>query len=74
MDLAVRSDMMTLLILSLRSQRKDVGLQLLTDFFDLAVLSSALGYSNFGEPLLGFSGTMSGAIGAWRVWQKTASP
>jgi len=59
---------------AVRSQRKDIGLQLLTDFFDLVVLSSALGYSNFGEPLLGFSGTMSGAIGAWRVWQKTASP
>lgn len=47
-------------------------MQLLSDVCDLAVPSTALGYVNLDDGIVGLAGTVSSLIGAYGVWQKTA--
>ncbi|KIX05987.1 uncharacterized protein Z518_03961 [Rhinocladiella mackenziei CBS 650.93] len=53
-------------------QQQIVNTQLVSDLCDLTVPSSALGYANFDEGIIGLAGTTSSLIGVWGAWQKTA--
>ncbi|KAL1588564.1 hypothetical protein WHR41_03074 [Cladosporium halotolerans] len=47
-------------------------LQLLSDLCDLTVPSSALGYANLDDGIVGLAGTVSSLLGLYSAWQKTA--
>ncbi|KAI0408379.1 peroxisomal biogenesis factor 11 [Xylaria palmicola] len=47
-------------------------LQLLSDICDLAVPTSALGWTNLDDGLVGLAGTVSSLIGIYNQWKKTA--
>lgn len=53
-------------------QRKTTNIQLLSDLCDLTVPSTAIGYANFDDGIVGLAGTVSSLLGVWGVWQKTA--
>ena len=53
-------------------QRAITNTQLVSDLCDLTVPSSALGYVDFDDGIVGLAGTLSSLIGAYGVWQKTA--
>lgn len=53
-------------------QRTAANIQLISDICDLAVPSSALGYVNLDDGIVGLAGTVSSLIGVYTVWQKTA--
>jgi peroxin-11B len=53
-------------------QRKVTNIQLLSDLCDLTVPSTAIGYANFDDGIVGLAGTVSSLLGVWGVWQKTA--
>ncbi|KAF2149324.1 putative peroxisomal membrane protein PMP27 [Myriangium duriaei CBS 260.36] len=48
--------------------------QLLSDFCDLTVPTSALGYVDLDDGLVGLAGTVSSLLGLQTQWQKTAPP
>lgn len=54
------------------SERSASRLQLVSDFCDLTVPSSALGWANLDDGIVGLAGTVSSLIGLYTVWQKTA--
>lgn len=56
----------------LARQRQVVNIQLVSDLCDLTVPSTALGYANFDDGIIGLAGTTSSLLGAWGAWQKTA--
>lgn len=58
--------------LTINRQRSAANMQLLSDICDLAVPSSALGYVNLDDGIVGLAGTVSSLIGVHSVWQKTA--
>jgi len=58
--------------LTMDRQRTAANIQLISDICDLAVPSSALGYINLDDGIVGLAGTVSSLIGVYTVWQKTA--
>lgn len=55
-----------------RRQQKAVNIQLVSDLCDLTVPSTALGYLNLDEGIIGLAGTTSSLLGVYGAWQKTA--
>ncbi len=53
-------------------ERNTTNLQLISDLCDLTVPSSALGYANLDDGIVGLAGTVSSLIGVWSTWKKTA--
>ena len=53
-------------------ERTAVQLQLISDLCDATVPSSALGYANFDDGIVGLAGTTSRLIGLTAQWEKTA--
>jgi len=56
----------------IQKERAAVNLQLLSDFCDLTVPTSALGWTNFDDGIVGLAGTVSSLIGVYGAWKKTA--
>ena len=48
------------------------NVQLVSDLCDLTVPSTALGYLDLDDGLIGLAGTVSSLLGVYGVWQKTA--
>ncbi|RDW85636.1 hypothetical protein BP5796_03961 [Coleophoma crateriformis] len=55
----------------IEKERAATGLQLLSDLCDICVPSSALGYTNLDDGIVGLAGTMSSLIGVYSQWKKT---
>ncbi|KAF2456755.1 peroxisomal biogenesis factor 11 [Lineolata rhizophorae] len=53
-------------------ERSATTLQLVSDLCDFTVPSSALGYVQFDDGIVGLAGTLSSLIGVHSVWKKTA--
>ncbi|KAJ2898279.1 Peroxisomal membrane protein PMP30A [Zalerion maritima] len=53
-------------------ERYQSRIQLLCDFCDLTVPTSALGWANFDDGIVGLLGVVSSLIGAHTQWKKTA--
>ncbi|EXJ95303.1 hypothetical protein A1O1_00423 [Capronia coronata CBS 617.96] len=53
-------------------QQRAVNIQLVSDLCDITVPSSALGYANFDDGIVGLAGTTSSLLGVYSAWQKTA--
>lgn len=53
-------------------ERAATNLQLISDVCDLTIPSSALGYVNLDDGIVGLAGTVSSLIGVWGIWKKTA--
>lgn len=53
-------------------ERLATQLQLVSDLCDITVPSSALGYANFDDGIVGLAGTTSSLIALRAVWAKTA--
>ncbi len=53
-------------------ERTSTNLQLVSDLCDLTIPSTALGYANPDDGLVGLAGTVSSLIGVWSAWKKTA--
>ncbi|KAH5423793.1 hypothetical protein HBI32_084440 [Parastagonospora nodorum] len=49
-----------------------VTVQLLSDFCDIMIPSSALGWVDLDDGIVGLAGTMSSLLGVWGQWKKTA--
>ncbi|KAL8801666.1 MAG: hypothetical protein Q9182_004303 [Xanthomendoza sp. 2 TL-2023] len=56
----------------LRRERAAANVQLISDLCDLTIPSSALGYVNLDDGIVGLAGTVSSLIGVWGTWNKTA--
>lgn len=61
-----------ILLTELHRQRKVANIQLTSDLCDLTVPSTALGYANFDDGIIGLAGTLSSLLGIQGVWAKTA--
>lgn len=57
---------------TLEKERGTTQLQLISDLCDCTVPSSALGYVDFDEGVVGLAGTVSSLIGLMAAWSKTA--
>jgi peroxin-11B len=53
-------------------ERAAINLQLLSDLCDLTVPTTALGWTNFDDGIVGLAGTVSSLIGVYGAWKKTA--
>ncbi|KAL9127549.1 MAG: hypothetical protein Q9217_003591 [Psora testacea] len=53
-------------------ERNTTNLQLISDLCDLTIPSTALGYANLDDGIVGLAGTVSSLIGVWTTWKKTA--
>ncbi len=53
-------------------ERAAINLQLLSDLCDLTVPTSALGWTNLDDGIVGLAGTVSSLIGVYGAWKKTA--
>lgn len=53
-------------------ERNTTNFQLISDLCDLTIPSSALGYANLDDGIVGLAGTVSSLIGVWSTWKKTA--
>lgn len=53
-------------------ERSVSQLQLLSDFCDLTVPLSALGWVNLDDGIVGLAGTLSSVLGVYNQWKKTA--
>jgi peroxin-11B len=49
-----------------------VKLQLISDLCDITVPSSALGWVNLDDGVVGLAGTVSSLLGVYGQWKKTA--
>jgi peroxin-11B len=49
-----------------------VKVQLLSDFCDITIPSSALGWVELDDGIVGLAGTTSSLLGVWGQWRKTA--
>jgi len=56
----------------IQKERAAINLQLISDLCDLTVPSSALGWANLDDGIVGLAGTVSSLIGVYSVWKKTA--
>lgn len=54
------------------SERSASQLQLISDLCDLTIPSSALGWVNLDDGIVGIAGTVSSLIGLVAIWKKTA--
>ena len=54
-------------------ERDITNLQIVSDFCDLCIPSSALGYTNLDDGIVGLAGTVSSLIGIYATWKKTAA-
>ncbi len=70
MDLITKSVIVRLTVYN--RQRKAVNIQLISDLCDLTVPSTALGYVNLDDGIIGLAGTTSSLLGVYGAWQKTA--
>lgn len=52
-------------------QRKVANIQLVSDLCDLTVPSTALGYTQLDDGIIGLAGTLSSLLGIQGVWAKT---
>lgn len=53
-------------------ERQSSHLQLICDACDLTNTTSSLGWTNFDDGVVGLAGTLSGVIGIYNQWKKTA--
>lgn len=53
-------------------ERAAINLQLISDLCDLTVPTSALGWVNLDDGIVGLAGTVSSLIGVYGAWKKTA--
>ena len=53
-------------------ERASTNMQLVSDVCDLTIPSSALGYANLDDGIVGLAGTLSSMIGLLAAWKKTA--
>lgn len=53
-------------------ERTSTNLQLISDLCDMTIPSSALGYVNLDDGIVGLAGTVSSLIAVWGTWKKTA--
>lgn len=53
-------------------ESKAARLQLISDLCDISVPTSALGFIELDDGIVGLAGTASSLIGAYSVWKKTA--
>jgi peroxin-11B len=56
----------------LQRETNAASLQLVSDLCDITVPSSAVGYVNLDDGIVGLAGTVSSLIGVWAAWKKTA--
>jgi peroxin-11B len=49
-----------------------VKVQLVSDLCDLTIPSSALGWVELDDGIVGLAGTVSSLLGVWGQWKKTA--
>ncbi|KAL8962070.1 MAG: hypothetical protein Q9193_001474 [Seirophora villosa] len=56
----------------IQRERTTTNIQLVSDVCDLTIPSSALGYANLDDGIVGLAGTISSLIGVWGAWKKTA--
>lgn len=56
----------------IHSERSASQLQLISDLCDLTVPTSALGWVNLDDGIVGIAGTVSSLIGLVAIWKKTA--
>jgi peroxin-11B len=49
-----------------------VKIQLLSDLCDITIPSSALGWVDLDDGIVGLAGTTSSLLGVWGQWKKTA--
>lgn len=54
------------------SERSASQLQLISDLCDLTIPTSALGWVNLDDGIVGIAGTVSSLIGLVAIWKKTA--
>jgi peroxin-11B len=59
-------------LLIVHRERAAINLQLISDFCDLTVPTSALGLVNLDDGIVGLAGTVSSLIGVYGAWKKTA--
>ncbi|KAL9135204.1 MAG: hypothetical protein Q9175_003608 [Cornicularia normoerica] len=57
---------------TIMKERNTTNLQLISDLCDLTIPSTALGYANLDDGIVGLAGTVSSLIGVWSIWKKTA--
>jgi len=57
---------------TVQKERAAINLQLLSDLCDLTIASSALGWANLDDGIIGLTGIVSSLIGVYRQWKKTA--
>ena len=69
--LSLRTTAPVILKLAFR-ERTVIDFQLISDLCDLTIPSTALGYTNLDDGLVGLAGTLSSLIGVWSAWKKTA--
>jgi peroxin-11B len=60
------------ILISFCRERSAANIQLISDLCDLTIPSSALGYVNLDDGIVGIAGTVSSLIGVWSTWKKTA--
>lgn len=49
-----------------------VKIQLISDLCDITIPSSALGWVDLDDGIVGLAGTTSSLLGVWSTWRKTA--
>lgn len=49
-----------------------VRVQLISDLCDITIPSSALGWIDLDDGIVGLAGTTSSLLGVWAQWKKTA--
>lgn len=64
--------MATVMLTANTRQQRAVNIQLVSDLCDLTVPTSALGYTNLDDGIIGLAGTTSSLLGVYGAWQKTA--
>nr|OQO18323.1 hypothetical protein B0A51_10881 [Rachicladosporium sp. CCFEE 5018]OQO18485.1 hypothetical protein B0A51_10461 [Rachicladosporium sp. CCFEE 5018]OQO27812.1 hypothetical protein B0A51_04625 [Rachicladosporium sp. CCFEE 5018] len=62
----------TVEVKKLAKDRSATQLQLISDLCDMTVPSSALGYANLDDGIVGLAGTLSSLIGLYAAWAKAA--
>lgn len=67
-----RSGEMNVSLTMCNRDKSVVQLQLISDLCDLTVPTSALGFVNLDDGIVGLAGTLSSLIGLYGAWQKTA--
>jgi peroxin-11B len=56
----------------LQKELNAVKIQLISDICDITIPSSALGWVDLDDGIVGLAGTTSSLLGVWGQWKKTA--